>query len=209
MSFEGYQKLAGLILAAGGSRRLGRPKQTLQWQGKAMLCSAVEACLPVCQAGLVVVTGARAAEVETCLESYPVTVVRNPDWAKGISGSLRAGLAALRPCTFAGLLLSLGDQPLVTPDDIVRLADAWVASPEQPAAAHYNGMRGVPAIFPASFCGELMALTGDEGARRVLRAATECSEVAMPAAAMDIDTPSDLEALLLGDSQEDKRSNTE
>jgi molybdenum cofactor cytidylyltransferase len=202
MSSEGFQKLAGVILAAGGSHRFGKPKQTIQWQGKAMLCRAVEACLPVCNAGLVVVTGAYAAEVETCLEQYPVTVARNSDWADGISGSLRVGLEALQQCGFAGVLLSLGDQPLVTHADIVRLAEAWDAAPDQPAAAYYAGLRGVPAIFPAAFCGDLMGLAGDEGARSLLSAAAKCSQVAIPTAAMDIDTPADLESLLASDIQD-------
>lgn len=206
MSRDPCQKLAGIILAAGGSSRLGRPKQTIEWQGKAMISRAVEAALQICGAGLIVVTGANAESVEACIKQYAVTVVRNSDWAEGASGSLRAGLQSLGQFQFSGFLLLLSDQPLVTASDLARLRHAWEAAPTQPVASHYNGLRGVPAIFPASFRTELMALTGDQGARSVLRSAAECTELAMPQASMDIDTTEDLEVLLATKSREDERA---
>ena len=195
MATVANRSLAGIILAAGGSSRLGRPKQLCEWRGKPLVCHAVEACLAVCGGGLVVVTGAHAQEVEARLQIYPVRIVRNDDWQTGMSGSLQAGIQELRGSNFAGLLISLCDQPLLNADDLVSLVDVWQAAPDLPAAARYDRVTGVPAIFPSSSLGALAQLQGDEGARSLLAACPTVSRVEMPAAAFDIDTVDDLARL--------------
>jgi len=190
-----FATLGGVVLAAGASARLGQPKQLLEWRGKALVCHAFEACQPVCGAGVAVVTGANAKEVEALLADYAAVVVRNPDWSAGMSASLRHGLAALQLDALSGVLVTLCDQPLVSGPDLIRLVQCWQANPEQPAAAYYQGLRGVPAIFPARMFAALGALTADKGARSLLRNCADCGEVALPAAAIDIDTPADIEQL--------------
>jgi molybdenum cofactor cytidylyltransferase len=187
-----YKSLAGIILAAGGSSRLGYPKQLCEWRGMPLICNAVEASLAVCGAGVIVVTGAHAPEVESVLHRYPVQTVRNPDWSAGMSGSLRTGLQNLCSSEITGVLVSLGDQPLVSGSDLASLVAAWRTLPGMPAVAEYKGVQGVPAIFPDSALEALLTLQGDAGARSLLDACLTVSSVEMPSAAIDIDTVEDL-----------------
>lgn len=186
-----HKSLAGIILAAGGSTRLGQPKQLCEWRSKPLVCHAVEACLAVCGAGVIVVTGSHAQDVEAALQAYAVQIVRNPEWEMGMSGSLRAGIQQLG-VGVSGILVSLCDQPLLDADDLAGLAKVWQAKPALPAAALYNGVTGVPAIFPASSLDSLLELRNDVGARALLDACPSVSTVEMPSAAFDVDTVDDL-----------------
>jgi len=187
--------LAGLVLAAGGSFRLGTPKQLIVWRSKPLISHAVEQSLAICDAGVVVVVGAHADAIEATLQDYPVELVYNPDWRSGAGKSLADGIRALRSRGATGALVMLCDQPLVLKSDLVRLADAWQGAPHIPAASRYHGTVGVPAIFPTSYFEQLAALHGETGARALLRSQDECTIVDMPRAAIDIDTTEDIEAL--------------
>jgi molybdenum cofactor cytidylyltransferase len=189
------QFLAGLVLAAGGSARLGVPKQLLKWRGKSLIANAVEQSLAVCGAGVIVVTGADATSVVASLRDYPVEIVHNADWQTGAAGSLSAGIDTLRSKTVQALLVTLCDQPLVTAQDLARLAAAWERRPHIPAAARYSNIIGVPAIFPASCFASLAALQGDTGARSLLRGVDKCTAIDIPSAALDIDTAEDMAQL--------------
>lgn len=187
--------LAGLILAAGGSSRLGMPKQLITWRDKPLICNAVERSLDVCGAEVIVVLGAHAEEVSVSLQGYPVTIVNNPDWQSGAATSLSAGICVLRSRLANAVLISLCDQPLILSSDLTKLADTWQTAPQLPAAARYCGVVGVPAIFPAAYFDRLGGLQGDSGARALLRNVDECTILDMPNAAMDIDTPEDMKSL--------------
>ena len=189
-----HKSLAGILLAAGGSTRLGQPKQLYEWRSKALVCHAVENCLAVCGAGVIVVTGSHAQDVEAALQTYAVQIVRNRQWATGMSGSLRAGIQQLG-VGVSGILVSLCDQPLLDAGDLAGLAKLWQVKPALPAAALYNGVTGVPAIFPASLLDSLLELRGDAGARALLDACPSVSTVEMPSAAFDVDTVDDLARL--------------
>lgn len=187
--------LAGLLLAAGGSTRLGSPKQLIVWRSKPLIAHAVEQCLAVCDAGVVVVTGAHADVIAASLRAYPVELVHNPDWRSGVGKSLAGGVRVLRGRGATGVLITLCDQPLVLENDLLRLADAWRHAPHIPAAARYHGAVGVPAIFPSPYFEQLTGLVGDTGARALLRGQNECTIVDIPHAAIDIDTAGDIGAL--------------
>jgi molybdenum cofactor cytidylyltransferase len=189
-----HKSLAGILLAAGGSTRLGQPKQLYEWRSKPLVCHAVENCLAVCGAGVIVVTGSHAQDVEAALQTYAVQIVRNRQWATGMSGSLRAGIQQLN-VGVSGILVSLCDQPLLDAGDLAGLAKLWQVKPALPAAALYNGVTGVPAIFPASLLDSLLELRGDAGARALLDACPSVSTVEMPSAAFDVDTVDDLARL--------------
>jgi len=187
--------LAGLVLAAGGSFRLGMPKQLIVWRSKPLIAHAVEQSLTLCDAGVIVVSGAHADAVAVSLQNYPVELIHNPAWQSGVGKSLAIGVRALRARGAAGVLVMLCDQPLVPESDLMTLVDAWQDNPLIPAAARYNDSAGVPAIFPASYFEQLAELEGDTGARALLRGQNECSIVDMPSAAIDIDTAEDIESL--------------
>ncbi|SOD63934.1 nicotine blue oxidoreductase [Streptomyces zhaozhouensis] len=192
--------VAGVLLAAGGGRRLGgRPKALLRHRGRTLVEWAAEALRAAGCAPVVVVVGAGADEVlaEALLDGC--RVVRNPAWESGMGSSLRAGLAALatpRPPTAA--LVALVDQPFVGAAAMARVAAAC-DSPDVLAAATYGGARGHPVLVGAGhFAGVTAGARGDRGARDYLRARAgrltrvECGDVGSP---QDIDHPADLERL--------------
>lgn len=184
-------RLAGLVLAAGAATRFGGPKQLAQVGGVSLIERAAALALGCCDAGVVVVTGAHAGAVEAAVCHLPVVLARNDAWPDGLAGSLRRGLDAL-PRTADACLVMLCDQPEIAAADLSRLVAAWRGAPGQMAAAYYGGAPGVPAVFPRSAWPQLAQLHGDRGARGVLAGAALLTTVAMPAAALDIDTRADL-----------------
>src|SRR5688572_7591287 len=180
-----------VLLAAGGSRRFGSPKQLVTFAGQTLLRRATGVALACRPAGCVVVLGASARRLELGLAGLPVTVVVNRRWRGGLSTSVAAGIAAL-PARAGAALLLLADQPALGPDDLERLVAAWRRAPRTIVASRHGDILGPPAIFPRTLFPELRRLRGDEGARRLLRdPARRVIEVGMPAAAIDIDRPAD------------------
>ncbi|WP_336814382.1 molybdopterin-binding/glycosyltransferase family 2 protein [Bosea sp. MMO-172] len=191
--------LAGIVLAAGQSTRMGAENKLLQpLRGKPILRHAVEAQIEAGLSPVIVVTGHQRAEVEAALAELPVQLVHNPDYASGLAGSLKAGVAAL-PSAVPAAVISLGDMPNVTPSVIERLAEAYRGQPEALAAVPtLFGQRGNPVLLARAIFPAVSLLSGDRGARRLLDDAGErVIEVAFedPAIAIDVDTPEALRAL--------------
>jgi CTP:molybdopterin cytidylyltransferase MocA len=184
------------VLAAGGSSRLGRPKQLIRLRGEPLLLRACRMASAVADTGIVVVLGAGALRLRTLLQRHArdVVIAHNAAWADGMAGSLRKGLECVLPAA-DGLLILLVDQPGTTAADLVRLAREWRRSPGRPAAAYYRGSAGAPAIFPRRLFPALRSLQGDHGARQILRKSAAMIAVAIPAAAIDVDTEQDVARL--------------
>jgi molybdenum cofactor cytidylyltransferase len=187
-------RLAGIVLAAGGAARYGGPKQLACLGGLTLVTRAARQALACCPAGVSVVTGAYAAEVRAELAGEPVALVHNANWATGLASSIRCGLDGL-PAHFAACLLMLGDQPAIDQGDLMSLVAAWASAPDRVAAARYAGTLGIPAVFPRTLWPSLRALSGDQGARALIASLSQVTEVPVPGAALDIDTPADLDAL--------------
>jgi CTP:molybdopterin cytidylyltransferase MocA len=187
-----------VLLAAGGSSRLGQPKQLVRRRLKPLLLHALDAArgVPIADEDIVVVLGAEALRLRALLRRHApgVRVAANPLWATGLASSLRAGLAAAPRAATAALVL-LVDQPNVDAAALRRLLGAWRRRPAAPAAAHYSERAGVPAILPRRAWRALRTLEGDAGARALLRGASAITLVAMPEAELDIDRPRDLARL--------------
>ncbi|MFF8612756.1 NTP transferase domain-containing protein [Streptomyces sp. NPDC015350] len=188
--------VAGLLLAAGGGRRLGgRPKALLEHRGRPLVEHAVRVlrdggCDPVH-----VVLGAAADEVLARADLSGCAVTVNPEWARGMGSSLRAGLGALTGAGADAALVLLVDQPGIGARAVDRVRSAY-RSRRSLAAASYDGERGHPVLFGADLWAEVAAdAVGDRGARAYLRerrdaiTLVECSDVAQ---AYDIDTAEDL-----------------
>jgi CTP:molybdopterin cytidylyltransferase MocA len=185
--------LAGMVLAAGGSTRLGRPKQLVELNGQPLICNALDAAGSSCGAGLVVVTGDSATDVENAIAGYPAQLARNDDWERGLASSIATGVDALAALNFDAVLIMLCDQAFVDEQDIARLAEVWQNSPDRPAAAFYEDKIGVPAIFPDIYLDRLLRLEGDRGAQALLCEDSKVSKVDMASAAFDVDTADDLQ----------------
>ena len=191
--------LAALVLAAGQSSRMAPLNKLLvQGQdGRPMVARVVDNVIASGIGPVTVVTGHARAEVEAALAGRDVRFVSAEDYAEGLSASLKAGLSALPP-QVEGVLICLGDMPLVTPTAIGRLLAAF--DPEEGRAIvmpTHGGQQGNPVLWAREFIPEMMALTGDAGARRLIRRHAErVAEVEMPddAVLRDFDTPEALNA---------------
>lgn len=187
--------LHAIVLAAGASTRFGSAKQLVRVGGRPLMHTVVARAVDVAGSAVIVVLGARSAELAPLLTHSPASVVINREWREGMASSIRAGVARL-PSSCNAVLLVLADQAAVTAEDLMRLASAWRRQPEYIAAARYGTTTGVPAIFPRSAFTDLTALRGDVGARALLqRNPDRVVRVPMPSAAIDLDTPEDLLAL--------------
>jgi molybdenum cofactor cytidylyltransferase len=189
----------GLILAAGASSRMGRPKQLLDWGGRPLVRVAAETALAARLAPIVVVVGGARAEVQAALADLPLRIVANPDYAAGQSTSLRVGIVALDDRADAVVVL-LGDQPFVTATIVERLVAEWQDGHAPIVAPVYAGQRGNPVLFARAVFPELLAIQGDQGARAVLAAdPSRIHPVAFddPRPLIDIDTLEDYERLRL------------
>ncbi|MGW1916246.1 nucleotidyltransferase family protein [Streptomyces sp. NPDC002076] len=192
-------EVAGLLLAAGGGRRLGgRPKALLEHRGRLLVEHAVGVLRAAGCGRIHVVLGARAEDVHERAELRGCVLVDNPDWAEGMGSSLRAGLASLAGTGARAALVSLVDQPGIGVAAVARVLGAYVDEKSLVSAA-YDGMRGHPVLFGAAhWAGIAASATGDRGARDYLKEhagrirLVECADVAEP---YDIDTEADLRHL--------------
>ncbi|HUF73064.1 MAG TPA: nucleotidyltransferase family protein [Gammaproteobacteria bacterium] len=195
-------RLAAVILAAGGSSRLGRPKQLLRYRGATLIERAVRLARRGAACDIVVVVGDQRQRLRSLLrrreqrraDDGRLTIVGNARWAAGLATSLNVGIGAV-PTTAKAALILVVDQARLDAEDIERLVAAWQKRPSKPAAARYLERAGVPAVIPRRWFPALASLTGDVGARQVLRRLDDVSLVDMPAAAFDVDLPADAESL--------------
>jgi molybdenum cofactor cytidylyltransferase len=167
-------RVVAVVLAAGSSSRLGRPKQSIVFEGETLLARATRLAREVAD------------------EVIVVTRENNPDADEGIASSIRAGVAKAGE---ARILILLCDQPLITAEHLRALlaVDAPIV------ATHYSGIDGVPAVFAPEFIMELLALRGDRGARAVIeRHPTKVCGLPFDAAAVDVDSEGDLLKLATG-----------
>lgn len=192
-------RTAGLVLAAGASVRMGRPKQLIELGGRPLVVHAVDTLFEGGLAEVVVVTGAAATAVAAALPDRPgLRTAFNPDHATGQASSLRAGLAALGASVEAAVVL-VCDQPGVTAAAVRAVLEAASANPRVPAvAARYDDARGHPVLLRRELFPRLMALTGDTGARAVLERVEVLEVLIGGAAPPDADTPEDLARLQAG-----------
>ena len=186
-------RIAALLLAAGKSSRMGGPNKMLaEIEGRPMVARVAQRILSSHARPVVAVLGNMAGEVDAALGKLPVERVVNPDFAEGLSTSLKRGLAAL-PADIDGALVCLGDMPQITGRDLDRLIGAF--NPIEGRAIVIpvrHGKRGNPILWASRFFPEMAALSGDVGARHLIGEHAELvAEVEMDtdAVLIDIDTP--------------------
>lgn len=187
-----------ILLAAGGSSRLGHPKQLLPYRGRTLLRHAAQTALVSLCRPVVVVLGAQADRLRPELAGLEVLAAENHGWEAGMGSSIRAGLAALETAApdLIGVVLMLCDQPLIPPDALDSLVRSHAETGRPLVASEYGGTRGVPAFFSRALFPELRALADAQGAKPVLaRHASETITLPLPAGVWDVDTAADYEHL--------------
>jgi molybdenum cofactor cytidylyltransferase len=188
--------ITGLVLAAGGSRRLGEPKQLLPYGSGTLLDRALDTARSSGFDQLIVALGGSSEEVRSKVDLSGADVVENPDFGEGCSSSIAAGLGAIDPAAEL-MVLMLGDQPGVTPDT-VRALIAGCDEGAALAACLYDDGRGHPLAFAREVFADLRELHGDKAVWKLMdRRSDEVVEVRVPGPVpRDVNTRADYEAVL-------------
>jgi molybdenum cofactor cytidylyltransferase len=186
--------IATLLLAAGSSSRLGRPKQLLPFRGTTLLRHAAQTALDANLGPVFVVLGCRETECREVLSGLPLAMTINSTWEEGLGTSIAAGMSRIEESSFRAVLLALCDQPFVTASDLRALADALQG--HKMAASDHGGALGPPAIFSAACFPKLRSLRGTQGARTLFNECANPATVYCPHASVDVDTETDTAKLL-------------
>jgi molybdenum cofactor cytidylyltransferase len=192
-------QIAAVILAAGASTRMGRPKQLLPWQGRSLLRSITETAIAADCRPIIVVLGACSEQIRGEVCDLPVQVVENPEWQTGMGSSIRQGIQALlhRNTAVEAAILLLCDQPCVSQQTIQQLQSIYRLTNRAIVASAYQHTVGVPALFQAKLFPELIDLDQLEGAKTVIQRHLDGVETLdFPQGMIDIDTPDDYQWLL-------------
>ncbi len=177
-----------LVLAAGGSRRMGRAKALLPLGGGTLLDHAIGQARHL-GGPVTVVAGGWYPLIRYRCRTQPSAWLFNPGWREGMSASLKVGVASLGAGA-RGVFVMLLDQPLIRPDQLMALADAARRNPSQSFAADMQGKPGAPAYIPRHVWPQVMRLEGDRGAAAIL-ARNSATRIIMDGASSDVDTPRD------------------
>ena len=183
-----------IILAAGASNRLGKPKQLLQFEGETLLKRAVRTALASRCRSVIVVLGAQAENPKREIAEFDVEIVENPNWENGMGTSIQIGLKSLLMIhpDVSGVILTVCDQPFVSANLISQIVESFQTTNAPIVACSYEDTIGVPALFSRQFFPEFMALKADNGAKKIIFEHREkVIEIPFEAGAIDIDTEQD------------------
>jgi molybdenum cofactor cytidylyltransferase len=184
-----------IVLAAGGSRRLGRAKQLLSREGETLVHRAVRLAAATGPARLLLLTGAHAAQIQAAVAGgFRVEVLFNPRWEEGLASTIRLAAVALADLEAPCLVLGC-DQPALELEHLQRLLAGAAAAASGCSAASHDGMPGIPAVVTASLLKEATNLEGDRGLRAALRQlpAGSIALLEAPELGFDLDTPADVD----------------
>lgn len=187
-------KTGVILLAAGSSSRLGRPKQLLNYQGKTLIQYSIEIAQQSAADDLVVVLGANSELIQTGIQSKDVPMLVHANWAAGMSSSMQCGLRYLiESSQVEQVILMLCDQPHVSQELLNQLIHIKKTSGKGIVACSYAGTVGVPALFDQCYFLELLEHKGSEGAKKVILSHLEdVFLIDFPLGAVDLDTEEDV-----------------
>jgi molybdenum cofactor cytidylyltransferase len=186
---------ASVVLAAGASTRLGRPKQLLSIHGESLLRRAARLAMEAGCSPNLILLGAHAEILKPEVDGSKYEVVENPGWQEGMGSSIRVAMKSLlaRPKVPNAVLLLVCDQPELSAELLVTLLNIHNGRGDAIVASHYSGVLGVPAVFGSDYFAELAMLSGENGARRVIaRHVEHAFGVAFEGGNFDIDLPEDV-----------------
>jgi molybdenum cofactor cytidylyltransferase len=188
-----------VVLAAGASGRMEKPKQLLKYNGDSLLKQVVQKALELNAGPVIVVLGANADLVRKEIENENITAVTNAEWKQGMASSMVKGLDTLlkiAPLTDA-VIFMMCDQPFISVSLLKDLIAMQQATAKSIVGSNYGNTIGPPTLFCKNLFPELLKLRGDTGARKIIQQHTnEVATVYFPAGSIDIDTAADYESLL-------------
>jgi molybdenum cofactor cytidylyltransferase len=187
-----------IVLAAGASTRMGCPKQQLAYQGKTLLQHAIDMALHSDCSPVIVVLGAHSMVISPEIPQDRVSIIENPHWEEGMASSIRAGITALQQKApqATEVIFMVCDQPYVDTAHLNNLVRQKLDTGKGIVASYYNDTMGVPVLFDKTFFPDLLALKGEEGAKKlVYKYEQEVAAVPFPLASVDIDTLDDYHSL--------------
>ena len=197
-----HEPIAGVILAAGASTRMGQPKPLLMWRGEPFIRHIARTALEAGLSPVVIVAGEHAAEINAAVADLPVRLVRNADWQAGQSTSVKTGLQSL-PAEIGSAIFLLADQPQVPIELVHDLIEQHAHSLAPIVAPQIDGRRGNPVLFDRSTFDDLLSLSGDVGGRAVFSrypiAYVPWRDASL---LLDVDTPADYQQLLRLEDQQ-------
>ncbi|HEY2582613.1 MAG TPA: nucleotidyltransferase family protein [Mucilaginibacter sp.] len=185
-----------IILAAGSSSRLGKPKQNLIYRGQTLLQRAIETAVNSVCKPVFVVLGANESIIKPTITDMPVNIIYNPDWQEGMASSIRLGIKQIQKSEpdVTSVILMLCDQPFVDINILDSLIETKTNNKAGIVGCAYNNTIGAPVLFDASYFDDLLSLKGQEGAKKLLsKYQDKIVPVPFPLGCIDIDTVEDYE----------------
>jgi molybdenum cofactor cytidylyltransferase len=190
--------IAVILLAAGSSSRLGQSKQLLKFGNETLLEHSAKAALDSGASKIIVVLGADAEAHKKQLANYPIEIIYNTQWTKGMGSSIKAGLNIITNTSPASdaVIIMVCDQPLIKSDNLKNLISKFEATGSAIVASSYGNVWGVPALFSNVLFEKLLKLDDDHGAKKIIQQhSNKVTAVDFPEGAIDIDTLGDYENL--------------
>lgn len=179
---------------------MGRPKAFLRLDGNTLLDRTIATAKSTNAQNIFLITGAFHNEMLEFANREGIQVLYNTDWQEGMGSSLRRAIEAVGQLpNLTGVLILLIDQPYVDKDLLKQLISKFEENPESPIASFYKDIHGVPAIFPRVMWNDLLAVSGDKGARQVLQKREDVISVPFAKGAIDLDFLEDLEQIKRAD----------
>ncbi len=186
-----------IILAAGSSTRMGRSKQLIELDEETLLARAVRIA-GATGMKTVAVLGADHEKHEKAIRKMEIDTVFNPDWQSGMASSIKAGLRHFSGNkSIHAVIVMVCDQPLLSSDHLTNLRDQWISANKPIIASCYTGTVGVPVLFDQSMFAEILTLSGEGGAKKIIQNHPEkTAGISFPEGAVDLDTPDDYKTFL-------------
>ena len=188
-----------IILAAGSSSRLGRPKQLLDYKGKTLLQTVINEAFETSCRSVLVVLGANAKQIASQHQNDEVNFVINESWENGMASSIVAGLSAIirNNTEIESVIIAVSDQAFIKMSNFNNLIEKQKETGKNIIASTYNGTIGTPVLFKKDYFEALLSLKGAEGAKKILKQYPEDVEtVVFEHGEIDIDTETDYNILI-------------
>ncbi len=191
-----------LIVAAGESKRLGTPKQLLQFEGQSLINRLVNIVRDAGSFPITIVLGAEATAIQAQLPDDNLLVVINEEWKEGMGSSIRVGLKKMieMDADMDGVMILVCDQPFIKSESIQSLIQMQQSTGLPMAACFYEGIVGTPAVFHQSMFSDLLKLVGDTGAKKLMKDnMVDVAKLNLEKGVIDIDTMEDYQKIIQGE----------